>query len=218
MKPEFRVGFCVSGGGMLCRAAVETASKLGIRPALLVVGPRSASDLEAFGAKHDMPAVRLAELARADHDGHLEQLCVAANLDLLCLTYDRIIPASLITRYPGRIINVHPALLPAFSGLRGIERTLESGVRLGGATIHEVVEKVDAGPVIAQCVLPVVPGEFAHQYGNRLFPLMRRMFLQVIAWFAQGRVCRNERGQPFVRGANYESLPFAPAIEQDWES
>lgn len=218
MNPEFRVGFCVSGGGMLCRAAVESASKLGIRPALLVAGPRSAPDLEAFGATHDVPVARLQEVNRADHNERLDRLCGAADLNLLCLTYDRIVPPSLISRYSGRIINVHPALLPAFSGLRGIERTVESGIRLGGATIHEVVEKVDAGPVIAQCVLPVVPGESAQHYGHRLFPLMRRMFLQVIAWFAQGRVCRDAHGRPFIRGANYESLPFSPAIEHDWTS
>lgn len=202
---------------MLCRAAIETASELGIQPALLVAGSRAASDLEGFGAKHAVPVVRCNLADRAGHDKELDRICAAANLDLLCLTYDRIVPASLIARYTGRIINVHPALLPAFPGLRGIERTLESGVRLGGATIHEVVEKVDAGPILAQCVLAVSYNESVTRYGARLFPLMRRMFLQVVAWFAQGRVTRDEFGHPFIRGANYESLPFSPALERDWE-
>lgn len=208
-----RAGFCVSGSGSLFRAAVRHREQIGMQPAILIVETKAASDLEAFAETHGIPALRLDPRDRAAFDRQLTERLVAEELALLSLTFDRVLPAALVTALAPRIINVHPALLPSFAGMRGIERTLESGVRIGGATIHEVVEAVDAGPVIAQAALGVGVAETQQSYGARLYGLLEPMFLQVLRWYADGRVTHDARGRVVIRDARYDLLPIVPALE-----
>jgi phosphoribosylglycinamide formyltransferase-1 len=207
-----RAGFCVSGQGSLFRAAVRRRAETGAEPALLVLETKSAADLDDFAAANGIPAVRLDPRDRAAFDRSLTAALVEAKLDLVALTFDRIIPASLVAVQ--RMINVHPSLLPAFAGNRGIERTLESGVRVGGATIHEVVEAVDAGPIVAQAAVEITPSDTVESYGARLYALLEPMFLQVLRWYAEGRVTHDERGRVTVHGARYDTLPVVPALER----
>jgi phosphoribosylglycinamide formyltransferase-1 len=143
----------------------------------------------------------------------LGEALAAAAPELVVLTFDRIVPPSVLDAYPGRILNVHPALLPAFPGMRALERTVESGARVGGATIHEVVEAVDAGPIVAQAVLATDPSESVEAFGARMYALLEPMFLQVLHWYAQGRVGHDDSGRVIVRGATYGTLPISPALE-----
>jgi len=98
--------------------------------------------------------------------------------------------------------------------MRGMERTLASGARFGGATIHDVVDEVDAGAIIAQAVVATIPGETLADYGRRVYRLLEPMFLQVMAWYAEGRVERDGGGRIVVRNARYGSLPVSPALER----
>jgi phosphoribosylglycinamide formyltransferase-1 len=205
-----RAGFCVSGQGSLFRAAVRRRSETGAEPALLVLEAKAAADLDAFAAANGIAAVRLDPRDRAAFERALTSALVDAKLDLVALTFDRILPPPLVAAYARRIINVHPSLLPAFSGNRGIERTLESGVRIGGATIHEVVDAVDAGPIVAQAAVEIAPHD---TYGARLYALLEPMFLEVLRWYAEGRVARDARDRVTVRGARYDALPVVPALE-----
>jgi phosphoribosylglycinamide formyltransferase-1 len=136
---------------------------------------------------------------------------------LVALTFDRLLQATLVERFRGRIINVHPSLLPAFSGSRGLERTVASGSRFAGATIHVVTSELDAGPIIAQCVLAKGADESSASVGGRLYLHLRPMFLQVLCWFAEGRVYFRPDGQVRVAGGSYETLPVSPAIERRFE-
>jgi phosphoribosylglycinamide formyltransferase-1 len=206
-----RAGFCVSGQGSLFRAAVRRRSETGAEPALLVLEAKAAADLEALAAANGIPAVRLDPRDRAAFERALTSALVDAKLDLVALTFDRILPPPLVAAYARRIINVHPSLLPAFAGNRGIERTLESGVRIGGATIHEVVDAVDAGPIVAQAAVEIAPQD---TYGARLYALLEPMFLEVLRWYAEGRVTRDDRDHITVRGARYDALPVVPALER----
>src|SRR5262249_4503741 len=133
----------------------------------------------------------------------------------LSLTFDRIIPPDLVARYPGRIINTHMGLLPGFKGMNGLAQALEAGVRFAGATIHEVVEGGDDGAVIAQCGGGTARDDSPALLGVRLFASLRRMYLQVIAWYAAGRVVKDQRGRIWVRDAIYGELPISPAVELD---
>lgn len=216
MSGPFRVGFCVSGGGRLFRAAANQSSRLGIAPVLVIGETGCAGDLETFCAERLISFARLDARDRARFDEEVTQLCVGARLDLLCLTFDRIIPAGLVEHYRSRIINVHLALLPAFKGKAGLRQAIDFGARFAGATIHEVDEEVDHGAVIAQCVVGVRRSDTPEIIGTRLFGLLRLMFLQVLRWYSCGRVAKDDRGRVWVKDAVYGELPISPSLEDSF--
>jgi len=209
-----KAGFCVSGNGSLFRAAVRHREALSIDPRLVVTETKASPDLEEFCSQNGLRCVRLDPADRPAFDRELTRVLIEAELDLIALTFDRVLPAEVVRHYAGRIINVHPALLPAFIGMRGMERTLASGARFGGATVHDVVDEVDAGAIIAQAVVATIPGETLADYGRRVYRLLEPMFLQVMAWYAEGRVERDGGGRIVVRDARYGSLPVSPALER----
>lgn len=142
------------------------------------------------------------------------RVCIQADLDLLSLTFDKLIPQELVDHYRHRIMNVHPALLPAFKGRHAFEQALSAGACFTGATIHEVDETMDGGPIIAQCVLALRRHETHSQLGARLFGMLRLMYLQVLKWFRDDRVYHDADGRVWVRDAFYGELPVCPAIEE----
>ena len=214
MNESIKVGFCVSGEGRLFRAAANAASDLGIQIALLVLEAKASPDLEEFCSARAIPLHRLNRKSRPEFDDELLQVCTRVQLDLLILTFDKLLPAALVRHYTGRIINVHPALLPAFKGMRALEQTVASGARYAGASIHEVDEQMDHGPIIAQCVVGLHETDSASDLGQRLFPFLRDMYLQVIAWYAEKRITRDAQGRLWVRGGVYGGFPVSPALER----
>jgi len=146
----------------------------------------------------------------------ITDVCIGADLDLLCLTFDRIIDPELVAHYSTRIINVHMGLLPAFEGLNALARAVSSGVRFVGATIHEVTNNVDRGPIIAQCVMGLKECETTDAAGARLFGLIRPMYLQVISWYRNGRVTHGGAGWVQIRDGKYGDLPISPAVENEF--
>lgn len=213
MPEAMRVGFCVSGEGRLFRAAVSHAERLGITPTLVIAEGKALSDLEDFCLTRQIPLHRLNPGDRARFDQAVTSLSIDARLDLLCLTFDRILAPALVAHYRGRIINVHPALLPAFKGTNALGQATNAGARFAGATIHEVNDDVDGGPIIAQCVLGVRRQETPESLGRRLFGPLRLMFLQVLSWYAAGRVTRDAQGRVWIKDGVYGELPISPAIE-----
>jgi phosphoribosylglycinamide formyltransferase-1 len=210
---KLRVGFCVSGAGSLFRAAVYHAQTLGIEPALLVLDHKASSDLEAFGAAHRIPSLRLSYENRQEADRELTRRLIEADLGLICLTFDKLLPPDLVDHYSGRIINVHMGLLPAFKGFRAIRQALRGGVCFFGATIHEVDKEMDNGPIIAQCIQGVREDESEESAGKRLYNYLRLMYLQVIRWYAQGRVYKDSSGLVRVKDARYGEFPISPSVE-----
>ncbi|HUI25227.1 MAG TPA: formyltransferase family protein [Candidatus Kryptonia bacterium] len=213
MNVPFRVGFCVSGEGRLFRSAVHLRQRIGIAPVLLAAGHRASPQLESFCEQQNVPYARVPARPRETFERDITRICVSANLDLLCLTFDRILPAGLVKHYHGRIINTHLSLLPAFKGLQPLTDAQTAGTRFVGATIHQVEEEVDAGPIVAQCMIGVQRADTAESLGRRLFALVRPMYLQVIAWYAAGRVERDSHGRVWIRDAVYGELPVSPKIE-----
>jgi phosphoribosylglycinamide formyltransferase-1 len=211
-----RVGFCVSGGGALFRSAVLNAETLGIIPSLLVLEQKAAPSLDTFAADHNISAMRISYAKREEADRILTETCINADLNLLCLTFDKLIPAPLVHHYLGRIINVHPGLLPAFPGMRAMRQALDHGARFLGATIHEVDEQMDHGPIIVQCVQGIWDNDTEATAGARLFNSLRVMYLQVIAWYVEGRIYRDEKGQVRVKNARYGELPISPSVERSF--
>jgi phosphoribosylglycinamide formyltransferase-1 len=213
-----RVGFCVSGAGSLFRAAVCHAHKLRIQPTLLVLDHKAASDLETFATSQRITNFRLSYENRQEADRELTRRLIEADLGLICLTFDKLLPSALVDHYAGRIINVHMGLLPAFKGFRAIRQALLGGVRFFGATIHEVDKEMDNGPIVAQCIQGFRDDDTEETAGKRLYSHLVLMYLQVIAWYAQGRVYKDENGLVRVRDARYGEFPISPSVEAGFPS
>lgn len=100
----------------------------------------------------------------------------------------RILGPDFIERYRGRLINIHPSLLPAFPGLNTHARALESGAKHHGASVHFVTDAVDGGPVIVQATVPVLPGDSPQTLAARVLNQEHRIYPLAIRWFAEGRL------------------------------
>jgi phosphoribosylglycinamide formyltransferase-1 len=112
-----------------------------------------------------------------------------AGVGLVALAgYMRVLKQPLLEAFAGRIINVHPSLLPAFPGLRAWEQALNYGVRVTGCTVHFVDAGIDAGPVILQQPVPVMPGDTAESLHQRIQLTEHQLFPEAIRLFAQGRL------------------------------
>jgi phosphoribosylglycinamide formyltransferase-1 len=216
-KMHFKVGFFVSGKGRLAMAAIENSAYIGIHPCVVIADHNADGDLERFSANHGVPFVRIPKLPRSEFDQVLYEYCTKESFDLVCLTFDKIVPPDLVALYRGRMINVHPGLLPAFDGMGALERAEFRGVRFAGATIHEVVEEVDAGPIIAQCVTGLDFKEKSDEFGARLYGDLRKMFLQTLNWYATGRVFKDEIGRIWIKDAKYGGFPISPSVELNFD-
>jgi phosphoribosylglycinamide formyltransferase-1 len=213
VKHPYRVGFCLSGGGGLFQAAVRQRAQLGIEVAAAFTARKDEGTFSRFCRDRNIPLYVIDQADRGKFDEELTERSMAARLDLIALTFDKIIPPAMVAAYRGRIINMHAGLLPAFRGPRPLEDALQAGVRFAGATMHEVDELVDHGPVIAQCVVSLDRDEPLESISQRLYPLVKPMFLQTIAWFAQGRIEKDSAGRIWVRGARYGGFPISPEVE-----
>jgi phosphoribosylglycinamide formyltransferase-1 len=120
----------------------------------------------------------------------------------------------MVTRYAGRIVNVHPSLLPAFPGLHTHRRALEAGVRLHGCTVHFVTPTLDRGPIIVQAAVPVLPDDDEQSLAARVLEQEHRIYPQALAWLAQGRVALVEGRVTFPHARAAPAL-IAPLLERD---
>jgi phosphoribosylglycinamide formyltransferase-1 len=91
-------------------------------------------------------------------------------------------------RWRNRLINIHPSLLPAFPGLHVQQQAIDAGVRISGCTVHFIIDKLDAGPIIAQAAVPVLAGDTAETLAARILRQEHRLYPQVVHWFAEGRI------------------------------
>ena len=217
MGDSFRLGFCASGNGYLVRAAILQRHRLGVEPSLVVGETSTSRELEEFCDFHNVPFVRIARSSRSEFDNEVQRVCVDAQLDLLSLsTFNKIVPPGLVQHYSPRIINCHPALLPAFKGFHGFQESASSDARFFGMTIHEVTESVDDGPIIAQTIVATRRGETTETLGKRIYGQLRLMYLQVVSWYVQNRVEHDDSGHIYVRDAVYGELPTSPSVEESF--
>ncbi len=125
--------------------------------------------------------------------------------DLVCLAgFMRVLTDGFVQHYAGRMINIHPALLPAFPGLHTHERALAAGVKLHGCTAHFVTPEVDAGPIIVQAAVPVQPGDTPDSLAARVLDQEHRIYPLAVRWFAEGRLDIRPDGTVGLRDARQE--------------
>jgi len=176
-------------------AGLETARRRGV--ATRVVDHRSHPDREAFDAA-------LAREIDAFHPG----LIVLAG-------FMRILTDAFVTRYGGRLVNIHPSLLPAFRGLNTHRRALAAGVRIHGCTAHFVTPELDDGPIIAQAAVPVAPEDTEETLAARVLVQEHRLYPAVVRWICQGLVTLAPDGRVELRrtGSTAGSLAWPPPEE-----
>lgn len=124
----------------------------------------------------------------------------------------RIVGEAVLARFGGRIVNVHPALLPAFPGIDGPAQAIAAGVRVTGCTVHVVDAGVDTGPILAQAVVPVLPGDDAERLHARIQPAEHRLLPAVVDWIATGALVL-EPVPHFVRAVPEQAAMFSPPLD-----
>ena len=126
---------------------------------------------------------------RAEFDAELARAIDEYAPDLVVLAgFMRILTDGFVERYRGRLLNIHPSLLPAFPGLDTHRRALEAGVKLHGCSVHFVGPQLDQGPIVIQAAVPVLPGDDEKALAARVLREEHRIYPQAIRWFCEGRI------------------------------
>ena len=129
------------------------------------------------------------------HEAAILEALDALSPDLVCLAgYMRLLSGTFINRYEGRILNIHPSLLPLFPGLHTHQRAIDAGMRIAGCTVHFVTEGMDEGPVIVQAAVPVLPGDTSDTLAGRVLTVEHRAYPLGLRLVAEGKV-RMEDGK-----------------------
>ena len=187
------LGVLVSGSGTNLQAILDAiaAGTLDARIAVVVSNVPGAKAL-ARAEKAGVPTVVLDHKGfgdRASFDARLAEELRRHAVDYVVLAgFMRLVTPAFLDAFPMRVINVHPALLPAFPGVDAQAQALRYGVRLSGCTVHFVDTGTDTGPIVAQAVVPVLPGDDEDALRARILVEEHRLLPQVLQWCAEGRV------------------------------
>lgn len=127
--------------------------------------------------------------SKAEHEAAILKQLAALNSDIICLAgYMRLISGEFIKPYEGRILNIHPSILPLFPGLNTHERALEAGVKLAGCTVHFVTEGMDEGPIIGQAAVPILSKDTSDTLAARVLTVEHQLYPNALKAFAEGKV------------------------------
>ncbi|MBU1664291.1 MAG: phosphoribosylglycinamide formyltransferase [Gammaproteobacteria bacterium] len=196
-----KVVILISGRGSNMRALLE--ADLPVEFACVISNRAEAKGLE-IAAAHGVPTRVLNHRDYPDRAAF--DTALAAEIDhhepdlVILAGFMRVLSDAFVLHYERRLINIHPALLPAFPGLDTHERALAGGVKLHGCTVHFVTPVVDAGPILAQSAVPVLPDDTPASLAARVLEQEHRVYPMAVRWFAQGRVTWRADGTVFVRG------------------
>ncbi|HSF05748.1 MAG TPA: phosphoribosylglycinamide formyltransferase [Methylomirabilota bacterium] len=188
-----RVAVLVSGRGSNLQAILDaTGSPEFPARVVLVVSDREQAPALERATACGVPTVFLNPKdfgEREAYDAALSRLLAGRQVGLICLAgFMRILGRAFVLAWSGRIMNVHPSLLPAFPGLHPQRQALDSGVKIAGATVHFVDEGVDTGPIILQASVPVEPGDTEETLAARILVEEHRLYPQAVRLFAEGRL------------------------------
>lgn len=186
-----RVGVLISGRGSNMMALVEAARApdylaeialvLSNRPDAAGLAWARGQGIAALAVDHKAYATREA------FDAALDAALTEARIELVaCAGFMRLMTAPFVTRWAGRMINIHPSLLPLYPGLHTHARALADGVRIAGCTVHFVVPETDAGPIIAQGAVPVVDGDTPDTLAGRILAVEHQIYPHALALVASG--------------------------------
>lgn len=183
----------ISGRGSNMEAIVRACAAEGwpARIAAVISNRPGAAGLE-FAASHGIATAVVDHKAfagREAFDAELQRVIDGFGPDLLVLAgFMRILTPAFTHHYAERMLNIHPSLLPAFTGLHTHARALEMGCKFVGATVHFVTAELDHGAIVAQAVVPVIAGDDEASLSARVLKLEHRMYPQAVRWFVEGRL------------------------------
>lgn len=198
-----RIGVVLSGRGSNLQALIDAQGRAELGGAIAVVfsNVEQAPGLER-ARRAGIPAVSRDHrgLGREEFDGELAQLLQAHGVELVCLAgYLRLLSPGFIRSFPGQILNVHPALLPAFPGLHAQRQALQYGVKVSGATVHLVDEGLDSGPIVLQEAVPVLGSDTEDSLSARILAAEHRIYPRAVRALLDGR-CRLDGRRVVVEG------------------
>ena len=206
-RPSRRIAVLASGGGSNLEAILGHFEQIGPRgggSVVLVASDRPGARALDRARSRGIPAAHIAQPA----DGtSVDELLMRHDIDLIALAgYLKLIPGEVIRRFRGRIINIHPALLPAFGGagmygLRVHRAVLDAGARLSGASAHFVDEQYDRGAVIAQWPVPVMADDTPETLAERVLRVEHLLYPRVVDAVARGVASLRPDGRVQIRGS-----------------
>jgi phosphoribosylglycinamide formyltransferase-1 len=198
-----RVGVLLSGRGSNLQALLDAAGRgeLGGEIAVVVSNVATARGLERARAA-GVPAVFRDHRGkgREAYDAEIVEILRAHQVDLVCLAgFMRLVSPTFVRAFPGRIVNIHPALLPAFPGLDAQRQAWEHGAKVSGATVHLVDEGLDSGPIVAQEAVTVRSTDTTETLAARILEAEHRLYPRAVRLLLDGR-CRVEGRRVIVEG------------------
>jgi phosphoribosylglycinamide formyltransferase-1 len=182
----------ISGRGSNMEAVVQACAAQGwpARVSAVISNRPEAAGLR-YAQAHSIPTAVVDHKAFADREAF--DAALAACVDqyqphwVLLAGFMRVLTPGFTQRYAGRLINIHPSLLPAFPGLHTHRRALDAGCKIAGATVHFVTAELDHGPILAQAWVPVLPGDTESTLAQRVLKQEHRMLPQVMRWLVLGQ-------------------------------
>ena len=189
MKPVKRIVVLISGRGSNMRALFE-AGLPGQMVAVVSNNPDAAG--LAFAREHGVDALVVNHRdfsVRSQFDQALVDRLEPLAPDLVVLAgFMRVLTETFVTHYAGRILNIHPSLLPAFTGVNTHQRAIDEGVRLHGCTVHFVTPALDHGPIVVQAAVPVLPDDTADTLAARVLEQEHEIYPMAVRWFLEDKL------------------------------
>ena len=209
-----RIVCLISGRGSNLEAILRTAeaerwaTEVPARVVAVISNRQDAAGL-AVAAAHGVPATVIDHrrfASREEFDAALAEAIEAHSPDVVVLAgFMRVLSSGFVARFAGRLVNIHPSLLPAFPGLATHRQALAAGVRLHGATVHFVSSEVDGGAIIAQAAVPVRPGDTEEELAARVLQREHVLLPRCVRWLAEGKVALRD-GRAVSRDLPAEAL------------
>lgn len=187
------LGVLVSGTGTNLQALLDATRTEGYpaRVAVVVSNVPTAPALER-ARRAGVPALCLEQKnfpSRSEFEAALAETCLRHGVDIVCLAgFMRLLGKTFLDAFPSRVVNIHPALLPAFPGLHAVRAALAHGTKLAGCTVHLVDEGTDTGPILAQAAVPVLPGDDEASLAARIQVEEHRLYPLAVRLLAEGKV------------------------------
>ena len=211
-------GVLISGSGTNLQAILDriAAGSLDACIGVVIANRATAAGLERARAAGVPTRVldHRAYAPREAYDAALVEALRGAQVELVVLAgFDRLVTGVLLGAFPGRVMNIHPALLPAFPGLHAQRQALEYGVRIAGATVHFVDEETDHGPIILQGAVVVAPDDTEETLARRILDVEHELYPAAIQLFAEGRLSIDGRSVRISR-----ERPASSRLLPDWSS
>jgi len=210
---RIQVGALVSGRGSNLQAIIDNIENDALSAELTVVISDEADAYALERAKkHNIPGVHVSARGykgkRGEYDALLVKELQKHDVELVVLAgFMRIITPTLLKAFPNRVMNIHPALLPAFPGLHVQKAALEHGVKFSGCTVHFVDEGMDSGSIIIQAVVPVLDNDTEDSLSARILKQEHKIYSRAIQLFAEGRL-RVEGRRVLVAGGRTDADAF----------